>query len=91
MPQPKFVCTFNDEVGDYTVGDTKMHTVDYVGDDLEALIQEVWNDDSYFEKNNGYIERIDDGSSVKAIIGITEFFGTKDAERFPTCIIYKAR
>lgn len=44
IPDSKYAVSFNVEIDEYAVGDSYMDTIDYIGDDIEELAEEVITD-----------------------------------------------
>lgn len=52
-----YTVSFNTEIGDYEVGESSRDTVDFAGDDVDALAAEVIADDPAYPM---VFERVDD-------------------------------
>lgn len=75
----KYKVTFNDERGEHEVGEVSMGTVDFAGDDIDALAKEVIADDPAFKLE--FRKQEEEGG----IVGL--FFAHGDDS--PTAIMYR--
>ena len=76
-----YIVSFNTDFNGYELGDTCMNSIDFTGDDVDALVKEVINDDpkfpmKYREGTNaiGEFYAADDEDYVVAILVRTACF-----------------
>jgi hypothetical protein len=82
IPPSKYYVSFNMRMNnDFEVGDSSMNTVDFIGDDIDALSAEVIADDPnypmVFERSNVH----------RLVVGV--FYGVDegDDDRYPTALM----
>jgi hypothetical protein len=75
----KYKVSFNTSIGEYEVGDSRCDTLDYAGDSIAELSNEVIDDSPEYPM---VFKELDDG----AVVGL--FFAT-DSLDYPTAIMYK--
>jgi hypothetical protein len=64
-----YTVSFNIEIGDYEVGDSGMNSIDYAGDDIDQLAQEVVAGDPSFPL---VFERVDAGRIIGVFRNVEE-------------------
>lgn len=80
IPDSKYAVTFNDEIGPYGVGDSYEQSIDFVGDYIDELADEVCTSDLNWPMR---FVRVDEGS----VVGV--FVSDGEDENSPTALMYE--